>query len=282
MKFSAVVGLLTAGTAMAEVLEVGDFAQGAEFSKCIKITDFNAKTLSDEVEVTDKVDGCCPEGYIPGIEHHSNYWGAMVICGFKDDGSIEMKGRGEVKGCTYNKCYVVKMDITCADNSKMRLDGCCPEGQYTDTCERRSAMSQSFYKSKVGYCVTYNGDWKTLNGTPEKTDDQVTVDGVTSLSLTNLKRFPVCGTPAAAAPAPSGSGSGDAATPAAAAPAPADAPAADSPGELDADTASSPDPSPSPSDAATPAAAAPEPATTNSAVGAVAGIVGILSAFMMA
>jgi len=190
MRFASLAGLIVC--AGAATLKVGDFAQGAEFNKCMKITDFNTKTLGDAVEVTDKVDGCCPEGYIPGIKHYNNYWGSMVVCGFKDDGSVAMSSKtsNSVKTCEYNKCYVVKMDITCKDSSKMTLDGCCPKDQYTDDC-KHYVKSQSFFKEKVGYCLSYQKKYK-LEGTSDKTDDQVTVDGVTSLSLTNLKAYTVC------------------------------------------------------------------------------------------
>jgi len=175
-------------SATAETMKIGDLAQGSEFTKCIKITDFNSKTLTDDVEVTDKVDGCCPEGYIPGIKHYNNYWGAMVICGFKDDGSVAMSTSTSngVKSCTYNKCYVVKLDITCKDSSKMTLDGCCPKDQWDDNCKMYT-KSQSFFKEKVGYCLSYAKKYK-LEGTSDKTDD--VVDGV--LSLTNLYAYTEC------------------------------------------------------------------------------------------
>jgi hypothetical protein len=181
------IGLLMVST-KAETLKVGDLAQGSEFTKCIKITDFNSKTLTDDVEVTDKVDGCCPEGYIPGIKWYNNYWGAMVVCGFQDDGSVKMSTSTSngVKSCTYNKCYVVKLDITCADSSKMTLDGCCPKDQWDDKCKMYT-KSQSFFKEKVGYCLSYAKNYK-LEGTNDKTDD--VVDGV--LSLTNLKAYTEC------------------------------------------------------------------------------------------
>jgi len=181
------IGLLIASTT-AETLKVGDLAQGSEFTKCIKITDFNSKTLSDDVEVTDKVDGCCPEGYIPGIKWYNNYWGAMVVCGFKEDGSVAMSSStsNSVKSCTYNKCYVVKMDLTCKDSSKMTLDGCCPKDQWDDDCKMYT-KSQSFFSEKVGYCLSYAKNYK-LEGTNEKTDD--VVDGV--LSLTNVKAYTEC------------------------------------------------------------------------------------------
>jgi len=181
------IGLLIVGTT-AETLKVGDLAQGSEFTKCIKITDFNSKTLTDDVEVTDKVDGCCPEGYIPGIKNYNNYWGAMVVCGFKDDGSVAMSSStsNSVKSCTYNKCYVVKMDLTCKDSSKMTLDGCCPKDQWDDNCKMYT-KSQSFFTEKVGYCLSYAKNYE-LEGTNDKTDD--VVDGV--LSLTNLKSYTEC------------------------------------------------------------------------------------------
>jgi len=181
------IGLLIVGTT-AETLKVGDLAQGSEFTKCIKITDFNSKSLTDDVEVTDKVDGCCPEGYIPGIKHYNNYWGAMVICGFKDDGSVAMSSSksNDVKTCTYNKCYVVKMDITCKDDSKMTLDGCCPKDQWDADCKMYT-KSQSFFSEKVEYCLSYAKKYK-MEGTSDKTDD--VVDGV--LSTTNLYTYTEC------------------------------------------------------------------------------------------
>eukprot|EP00746_Dinoflagellata_sp_MGD_P157226 gnl/MRDRNA2_/MRDRNA2_86143_c0_seq2.p1 gnl/MRDRNA2_/MRDRNA2_86143_c0~~gnl/MRDRNA2_/MRDRNA2_86143_c0_seq2.p1 ORF type:complete len:364 (-),score=99.65 gnl/MRDRNA2_/MRDRNA2_86143_c0_seq2:231-1322(-) len=191
-------------SATAETLKVGELAQGAEFTKCINVTDFNSKSLTDEVEVTEKVDGCCPEGYIPGIKHYNNYWGSMVICGFKDDGSVAMSTSTSngVKTCTYNKCYVVKMDVTCKDSSKMTLDGCCPKEQWNDNCKKYT-KSQSFFSKTVDYCLSYAKNYK-LEGTSDKTDD--VVDGV--LSLTNLKAYTECagafggGTSAEPAPAP--------------------------------------------------------------------------------
>jgi len=177
---------LAAGPSLA--LKFGDLAQGAEFSQCIKITDFNSKSLADDVEVVDKADGCCPEGSIPGIKWYNQYWGSMIVCGFKDDGSVNMgtSTSNGVKSCEYNKCYVVKMDITCADDSKMKLDGCCPKDQWTADCKMYS-KSQSFFNEKVTYCLSYAKKY-TLDGTVDKTDDQV--DG--KLSLTGAYAYTGC------------------------------------------------------------------------------------------
>jgi hypothetical protein len=79
--------------------------------------------------------------------------------------------------------------------------------------------SQSFFKEKVGYCLSYAKNYK-LEGTTEKTDD--VVDGV--LSLTNVKAYTECagafgGDTSGASPAPA---SGPASSPAEASAAPAE------------------------------------------------------------
>jgi len=181
--------LLSLAACPSLALKFGDLAQGSEFSQCIKITDFNSKRLADDVEVTDKgSDGCCPEGTIPGIKWFTNYWGSMIVCGFNDDGSVKMSTSTSngVKSCTYGKCYVVKMDITCADDSKMTLDGCCPKDQWTADCLMYS-KSQSFFSEKVDYCLSYAKKYK-MDGTADKTDDQA--DG--KLSLTSIYAYTGC------------------------------------------------------------------------------------------
>merc|ERR1719324_1649581 len=112
---------------------------------------------------------------------------------------MAMTTSNSVKTCESNKCYVVMMDITCADNSKMKLDGCCRDDadldadgngkhttQWTADCKMYS-KSQTFFGTKVGYCLSYAKKYK-LEGTNEKTDD--VVDG--TLSLANLKAYTVC------------------------------------------------------------------------------------------
>merc|ERR1719310_775634 len=125
----------------------------------------------------------------------------MIVCGFKADGSVSMSmtTSNGAKTCAYNKCYVVKMDITCKDNSKMKLDGCCRDDadldadgngkhttQWTADCKMYS-KSQTFFGTKVGYCLSYAKKYK-LEGTNEKTDDQV--DG--KLALGNIKAYTGC------------------------------------------------------------------------------------------
>jgi hypothetical protein len=187
-RFVLLAAIGSAAVAFGDAVKIGDLAQGSAFSQCVKITDFNTKSLGDDVAVTDKVDGCCPEGYIPGIKWYKNYWGAMIVCGFKDDGSVNMASSTSngAKTCEYNTCYVVKMDITCADSSKMTLDGCCPKDQWTTDCKMYS-KSQTFFSEKVGYCLSYAKKYK-LEGTNELTDDQVD----SKLALTTIKAYTGC------------------------------------------------------------------------------------------
>jgi len=162
--------------------------QGAEFTKCISINDFHSKTHADEVQVVDRdpATGCCPSCWMPGTEWYSNYWSSMIVCGFKEDGSVDTlaKTTNGVRSCTYNKCYVVKMDITCADSSKMKLNGCCPKGQWTADCKMYS-KSTSFFNEKVNYCLSYAKKYKLLGSMPA-----VQTGG--KLGLSTIKAYTGC------------------------------------------------------------------------------------------
>lgn len=197
---------VTASTALAETLKIGDLAQGSEFTKCIKQTDYESKGLADDVEVVDRVDGCCPEGFTPGTKHTSTYYGTMVVCGFQDDGSIKMStgSSNGVKTCTYNKCFVIKSDITCADadNKKMTLNGCCGGADASnkamwpgDTAKGNKCANYVSSSSSNGvsttYCTHYNSKYEKL-GTSKKDDDLVVADGKTSLNLETLHMFTPC------------------------------------------------------------------------------------------
>jgi len=100
--------------------------------------------------------------------------------------SLTTSNSNGAKTCSYNKCYVVKMDITCADNSKMKLDGCCPKGQWSADCKMYSKTA-SFFNEKVGYCLSYQKKYK-LEGTTELTDDQA--GG--KLALSAIKAYTGC------------------------------------------------------------------------------------------
>jgi len=150
--------------------------------------------------------------------------GAQVVCGYKDDGSIatsESTSNG-VKTCTYNKCYVVKQNIKCADESSQLLSGCC--GPKSTTADSTSKMQKLFdedcinYRytfddtadTEVPYCLTYNKDY-SMEGTADAGDDQV--DGKLAVD----KRYVY--TPCASSIQAGGGGSAAAAAAATAAPA---------------------------------------------------------------
>lgn len=197
MRFSMLVGLLTAGSAAAEVYKFADAEQGAAFDKCIKISDFNAKTLDDEVEIVDREDGgCCPDGSVPGAKYYKSYQGAQVVCGFKEDGSIALStgSSNGAKTCTYNSCYVQKQGLACKDDTKQLLNGCCgataKARTFKDACKSYDYKFKTVYGNEVEYCLSYDKDYgsKGWAGTADATDDQK--DG--KLVVENLYTYTPC------------------------------------------------------------------------------------------
>jgi hypothetical protein len=178
-------------------MKFADSEQGAAFDKCIKIEDFETKTLDDEVEVVDReAGGCCPDGYLPGAKYYTKYPGAQVVCGFKEDGTtaISTGSSNGAKKCTYNSCYVQKQGLACKDDTKQLLNGCCgaTKGSRTfkDGCLSYDYQLNTVYNKKYQYCLSYDKDYGTKGdvGTTEKTDDQK--DG--KLVVANLYTFHPC------------------------------------------------------------------------------------------
>jgi len=197
---------VTAPIAGSTAWTMSDMEQGAEFTKCISINDFHTKLMTDEIQTVDRdaTTGCCPSCWMPGIKWYSNYWGSMIVCGFKDDGSVDMSSSTSngVRSCTYRKCYVVKMDITCKDDSKMKINGCCPKDQWNAECSMYS-KSQTFFGTKANYCLSYAKKYKLLGSMPA-----VQTDG--KLGLSSIKAYTGCApfNPAGgASPSPSGGSS---------------------------------------------------------------------------
>lgn len=158
-------------------------AQGAEFTKCITLSDWTTKTLDDDITLVDKdSSGCCPVGSLPGAKLYSTYQGAQVVCGVKDDGSIGSFSSSSSNGnktCNYQKCYMFKQGLSCKDDSKQRLNGCCgakPQTNFGDMCKfyDKSHSSATVGESATNtYCLTYHWNFGTVGykGTTEKTDD---------------------------------------------------------------------------------------------------------------
>jgi len=169
--------------ASTEKVALSTYAQGASFSKCINITDFESKTLADEIDLIDRDEGggCCPEGSVPGAQWKTSYKGAQVVCGFKDDGTTALStgSSNGVKTCTYNNCYVDKQNLPCADDSKQLLNGCCAGTTGSNTgfaegCKNYQYSPKNAYQETYKYCATYDKDYGTKGwaGTSETTDDQ--------------------------------------------------------------------------------------------------------------
>jgi hypothetical protein len=171
--------------------------QGAEFTKCISICHFNSKTLEESVTVTDRMEGgCCPQGFIPGAKYYATYQGAQVVCGFKDDGTIALSAGSSngQKTCSYNKCYVQKQHLPCADDSRQLINGCCGKTKnsrsFKSACLHYDYTLKNAYAQEYEYCLSYDKDYgsKGWVGTQEGSDDQA--DG--KLQVANLYTYTPC------------------------------------------------------------------------------------------
>jgi hypothetical protein len=179
------------------LMKFADSEQGAAFDKCIKIEDFQTKTLDDEVEVVAREEGgCCPDGYTAGAKFYNTYQGAQIVCGFKEDGTVATStgSSNGVKTCTFNSCYVHKQGLPCKEDTKQLLNGCCgaTKGSRTfqDSCLSYDYTFNSGYGNKVEYCLSYDKNYGTKGnvGTTEKTDDQA--DG--KLVVENINTYAPC------------------------------------------------------------------------------------------
>lgn len=192
--------------ASAETVTIADLDQGAEFSQCILTEDFTSKGPSEAVTVVDRgSDGCCPADHIPGMEKYANYVGAMVICGWADDGTWAgvSTTTGTTSSCTYGKCYVMQQDFTCADDTKMTLNGCCGDSSdqnLPEDCMGYVYTADIYPGDDVQYCLTYHATYQMEN--TADVDDDIT-DG--KLDMEKIYVYTACdgsGLPGAAAPAP--------------------------------------------------------------------------------
>jgi len=195
--------LVASGCAAVTAVKLSSYEQGAKFDKCISNSDFQEKTLDDDITLLDRdANGCCPAGSVPGAKHYNNYVGAQVICGFKSDGTVatSTSTSNGVKTCTYNQCYVYKQDLSCV-TGKQHLNGCCAEpssctanscGFETD-CKNYAYNIQDINAANVEYCLTYHKNYKMEN-TAAKTDDQAN----DKLQIDKLYVYTACAAPATA------------------------------------------------------------------------------------
>lgn len=213
--------LVACGCVAATAVKLSSYAQGAKFEKCISNTDFEGKTLEDDITLIDRdAQGCCPSGSVPGAKHYNKYVGAQVICGFKSDGSVQLStgSSNGVKTCTYNQCYVYKQGLSCkTSNAKQRLNGCCAAADScaTNACDFATNCKNYAYKfnnahgESVEYCLSYHKTYK-MEYTSAKTDDQAD----SKLKVDKLYVYTRCAG-SGSSPSPSGSGSTDGASSAA-------------------------------------------------------------------
>jgi len=174
---------VVASLAVISAEKLMDYEEGALFTKCIKIEDLESKSMEDDIELVERVDGCCPNATVPGVKHTNMYVGPQVVCGLKDDGSISMStgSSNGVKTCTYNNCFIMKQNLECADGSRQRINGCCaPKADcagnncgFKEDCKNYNNNFNNVYSESVDYCTIYHQNYGTKGneGTTEKTDD---------------------------------------------------------------------------------------------------------------
>jgi len=192
---------------MAGATVIGDMDQGAAFTQCVTITDYQTKTLSDDITLQDRdANGCCPAGTVPGVKFTAHYQGAQIVCGIENDGTyaLSTSTSNGVSTCTYNNCYVMKQDITCTDGSKQLLNGCCagttataqgglgtqgfPGG--TAGCDNYFYSRTNVHDESFNYCLTYATNYGAVGreGTTPDADDQA--GGV--LQVSNIDTYAAC------------------------------------------------------------------------------------------
>jgi len=195
---SLLLSVLTVGIGT----KIGDMEQGVEISKCFKIDDWNTKTLGDDIDLVDRdANGCCAEGYVPGVTLYKKYMGAQVVCGVNDDGTISnptYSNSNGVKSCDYGKCYVMNIAdrIVCKNDEVPLLSGCCgTKGARTfaDTCLAYDYTITTYTAGaniSPEYCLTYHKNYGSMEypGTDDKSDD--VKDG--KLQVDNFYTFAAC------------------------------------------------------------------------------------------
>jgi len=192
-------------TAVAEKIE--DMDQGAEFTKCFKIEDYNSKTAADDLELADRdANGCCPAGYTPGVDLTALYYGPQVVCGVAADGTPSgstYSGSGDARTCDYKKCFVMKTasNIVCQDDAVPLINGCCGSTKGSRTFHadcKNYDLTQWSYTSvpesgdayvTAEYCTSYHKNYGTIGYSGDATNDDV-VDGM--FKIENFYAYAPC------------------------------------------------------------------------------------------
>jgi len=202
--------------------KLASYEHGEEFDKCISIADWNSKTPYEDIDLFDReAAGCCPRNTIPGAPYGNaaleRRFGPRVVCGFKDDDTLEFRtGLGEdgygvntwknpeaINTCSFNKCFVIKQDVGCELGGVNFLNGCCPippmevcgsqdRCGFPSGCEFTAyGPSGAYREGSIRHCFP-RATPPAWVGTPDKRDDWS--DG--KLVLDNFERYASCPGPA--------------------------------------------------------------------------------------
>eukprot|EP00929_Paragymnodinium_shiwhaense_P002329 TRINITY_DN102558_c0_g1_i1.p1 TRINITY_DN102558_c0_g1~~TRINITY_DN102558_c0_g1_i1.p1 ORF type:complete len:275 (-),score=31.54 TRINITY_DN102558_c0_g1_i1:590-1378(-) len=195
---------LVGGLHVVSAVVLNDTEDGAPFTKCVGVHDFEAKTLLDNVTLQERnADGCCPPGTLPGAEHVPGRAGAQIVCGFSHEAGVkfETNQRNFLAPCTYSECYINKQNVACL-NGTQRLNGCCAEAEcssescgFGDDCTHVLRTVQDLGKAaKSRVCATYHKDWMSEDtvGTDDDDDDFENTSGTKKMLPCNVFSFASC------------------------------------------------------------------------------------------
>lgn len=191
---------LVAGFVIASAVKLIDLEEGSLFTQCIKIQDFENKSIEEDIELLPRDEmGCCPSGSVPGVKHTNMYVGPQVVCGLRTDGSISITFNDSkvffrnawMKTCVYNDCFVMKQNLDCADGNKQLINGCCAAKAscggnkcgFKEDCKNNNQNMSNAYSERVNYCTTYHRR-NDSEGTSSSSDD-VDTSGPVKRLVTN-------------------------------------------------------------------------------------------------
>lgn len=164
---------------LVESTTISSYDQGAEFSKCISIVDFETKNIGDDITLTARdVNDCCAAGSVPGAFLFDDYQGAQIVCGV-GEGQKYYKAQSSTGKCQYGTCYVYKQNLPCEDGTKQRINGCCAAhsvgsfANFPDTCLGYEKTFSNTHSESVEYCTTYHQKYSPIGrmGTTHDGDD---------------------------------------------------------------------------------------------------------------
>eukprot|EP00929_Paragymnodinium_shiwhaense_P114523 TRINITY_DN8297_c0_g2_i1.p1 TRINITY_DN8297_c0_g2~~TRINITY_DN8297_c0_g2_i1.p1 ORF type:complete len:408 (-),score=79.77 TRINITY_DN8297_c0_g2_i1:177-1328(-) len=199
--------------AVSDAVKLIDLEEGSLFTKCIKISDLETKSMEDDIELVerDPVTGCCPGATEPGIKFElksTSYTGPQIVCDFKANGEIEydiVRDRfNGLQTCNFNNCFVMKQNLECANGGKQMINGCCaPKAVceqdscgFKEDCKNyaRSITALNYTNGRVSHCTLFHRDYKARGneGTRTEEDDVDTSGNTPKLLTANPRVYARC------------------------------------------------------------------------------------------